>query len=302
MRGLASTCWTSASLLISRIWPIDGRLGVRTEERVLAGGAVDRGRLEQLPAVEDRLRVDARGAAAGRADLEQHVRRLRCSEALPMRPSIVPATMREPGRSFLIRTSLRLRPKTFVKYALKVEPPSILPVRSNSCWSPPARPALGRSGCANSRCLVAAGARRAAARRPCGRWAGSRRVRALARAHLGGGGGRGRLGVLGRQRELAARRPCASSCARAARGRSSRPWPGARTCRCCRRRPGTGRSGRGACSRPTRTILPSLTAITGRAAAGEDLDPAAVLGTLDHQCTVTLLARALRELLGVAPR
>ena len=32
-----------------------------------------------------------------------------------MRPSTVPATMREPGRSFLIRTSLRLRPKTFVK-------------------------------------------------------------------------------------------------------------------------------------------------------------------------------------------
>ena len=50
-------------------------LGVAAEERVLALGAVDRGGLEQLPAVEDRLRVDARGAAAGRADLEQHVRR-----------------------------------------------------------------------------------------------------------------------------------------------------------------------------------------------------------------------------------
>ena len=54
-----------------------GLLGVGAEERVLARGAVDRGRLEQLPAVEDRLRIDARGAAAGGADLEQHVRRLR---------------------------------------------------------------------------------------------------------------------------------------------------------------------------------------------------------------------------------
>ena len=51
-------------------------LGVVAEERVLALGAVDRGRLEQLPAVEDRLRIDARGAAAGGAELEQHVRRL----------------------------------------------------------------------------------------------------------------------------------------------------------------------------------------------------------------------------------
>src|SRR5829696_8712057 len=50
-----------------------GRLGVLADERVLLGGAVDRGRLEQLPAVEDRLRVDARRAAAGGPDLEQHV-------------------------------------------------------------------------------------------------------------------------------------------------------------------------------------------------------------------------------------
>src|SRR6185436_14006501 len=34
-------------------------LRVRAEERVLAGGAVDGGRLEELPAVEDRLRIDA---------------------------------------------------------------------------------------------------------------------------------------------------------------------------------------------------------------------------------------------------
>ena len=43
-------------------------------ERALALGAVDRRRLEQLPAVEDRLRVDPRRAAAGRADREVDVR------------------------------------------------------------------------------------------------------------------------------------------------------------------------------------------------------------------------------------
>ena len=42
-------------------------------ERVLALGAVDRRRLEQLPAVEDRLRVDPRRAAAGRPDREVDV-------------------------------------------------------------------------------------------------------------------------------------------------------------------------------------------------------------------------------------
>jgi hypothetical protein len=51
-----------------------GLVGVRAEERVLARGAVDGGGLQQLPAVEDRLGVDQRGALAGRADLEQHVR------------------------------------------------------------------------------------------------------------------------------------------------------------------------------------------------------------------------------------
>src|SRR5262249_33746817 len=58
-------------------------LGVRTEERVLAGRAVDRSRLEELPAVEDRLGVDARRAAAGRAALEQHVRRPRARTTAP---------------------------------------------------------------------------------------------------------------------------------------------------------------------------------------------------------------------------
>src|SRR5829696_5857789 len=57
-------------------------VGVVAVQDVAAGCAVDRGRLEQLPAVEDRLRVDRGGAAAGRADLEGDVRGL----ALGRRP------------------------------------------------------------------------------------------------------------------------------------------------------------------------------------------------------------------------
>ena len=74
MRGLASTRRCSASLLISRIWPIVGVLASAPKNGLLARRAVDRGRLEQLPAVEDRLGVDPRRAAAGGADLEEHVR------------------------------------------------------------------------------------------------------------------------------------------------------------------------------------------------------------------------------------
>ena len=43
-------------------------------ERVLAGRAVERRRLEQLPAVQNRLRVDLRRALAGRLDREVQVR------------------------------------------------------------------------------------------------------------------------------------------------------------------------------------------------------------------------------------
>ena len=74
----------------------DGRAGAL--ERVLAGGAVDRRRLEQLPAVEDRLRVDLRGAAAGGLDREVEVR-AESRRSSPTRPSTVPATTFEPSRS-----------------------------------------------------------------------------------------------------------------------------------------------------------------------------------------------------------
>ena len=51
-------------------------LAVLAVEHVLARGAVDRRGLQQLPAVEDRLRVDPRRTLARRADLEIDVRRL----------------------------------------------------------------------------------------------------------------------------------------------------------------------------------------------------------------------------------
>jgi hypothetical protein len=45
-----------------------------TEERVDPVGAVDRGRLQQLPSIEDRLGVDQRRVLAGRLDLEGQMR------------------------------------------------------------------------------------------------------------------------------------------------------------------------------------------------------------------------------------
>ena len=69
-------------------------VGARVRERVLAGGAVDRRRLQQLPAVQDRLRIDPRRARpAGR------MAKLTCGASLPVlpiRPSTVPATTCEP--------------------------------------------------------------------------------------------------------------------------------------------------------------------------------------------------------------
>src|SRR6185436_7941107 len=57
--------------------PGRGAGAVGRGERVRAVRAVDRRRLQQLPAVEDRLRVDLRGAAAGGAQRELDVRRER---------------------------------------------------------------------------------------------------------------------------------------------------------------------------------------------------------------------------------
>ena len=141
------------------------------------------------------------------------------------------------------------------------------------------------------------GALRRAGLRAAGRLGGRRRL--VARTVVAEAGAVG-LASLAGQRELAGDGLARRRALARARGRSWRPSPGARTCRCCRRRPGAGRSGRGACCSPTRTILPSLTAITGAPRRAKILIPRRCLRTLDHQCTVTLLARALRELLGVA--
>ena len=88
----------SCSLLISRIWPIVGFLAPGPKNGFDAGGAVDRGRLEQLPAVEDRLGVDLRRVLAGGLDHELHVGGgLRVAGAI--RPRIVPATTTAPALS-----------------------------------------------------------------------------------------------------------------------------------------------------------------------------------------------------------
>ena len=82
----------------------DREVRVLAVEGVLARRAVDRGRLEQLPAVEDRLRVDARRAAAGRADLEVDVRGLaldrcgRCGRGSCRRSTREPSAASSAGR------------------------------------------------------------------------------------------------------------------------------------------------------------------------------------------------------------
>ena len=130
-----------------------GRLGVGAEERVALRGAVDRGRLEQLPAVEDRLRVDPRGAAAGRADLEAHVRGV-LALVRPMRPSTVPPMTRAPLLQRLGDEVARVELDAGAETAGRVVGGLELEVAAGGR-------AFGRFGWANRRSLagIAAGAR-----------------------------------------------------------------------------------------------------------------------------------------------
>ena len=209
-----------------------------------------------------------------------------------MRPRIVPATTREPGRSRLIRTSLRLRPKTLREVALE------------------RRAAVDLAG-ALEQLLLAAGAPGARTRRVGeqallgrDRLAHDLAVRggaalgglALARLHRGGGGGRGRLGVLRRQLELT-RDLLARRRALLRRGVVLRDLRQARV------RVGVAVDVLEldeAAEALRATDAHDAAVVDGDdrgAAAGEDLDPATVLRTVDHKCTVTGLARALAELL-----
>ena len=117
-------------------------LGVLAEERVLARGAVDRGRLEQLPAVEDRLRVDARGAAAGRADLEEQVRRDalgRLADAAEDRAGDDARARLERLERDVARERPFLTPKTLLKVERKTgEAARSSPCSSRICCAPPA--------------------------------------------------------------------------------------------------------------------------------------------------------------------
>ena len=210
-----------------------------------AAGAVDGGRLQQPPAVEHRLRVDPRGAAAGGADREAHAAAARARAALPARPSTVPAVTRAPRRS---------RPRG----AGLCRPARPRPALSWLARRRPRRAAGpgGRRG-APSACATAAPAGRAWRR---GRAPAPAPARVAARGGLrprGAGSGPARRGV------VAAARPAPERACGAPRGSA---WPrrrAARTCRCCRGRPAGRRSGRAATSGRCRTMRPSLTATTG---------------------------------------
>ena len=198
MRGLATHVLDQRLLAHQQDLADRRGLGVRAEERVLAGGAVDRGRLEQLPAVEDRLRVDARGAAAGRADLEQHVRRLRAR-------GLADAAEHRAGDDARARAQL-LDPDVLAVEAEDLREVG-LEARAAVDLAGALEQLLLAAGAAGLRALrvreqALLGGGGAARRAAAGGLAGGG-LAALGRAHRGGGGGRGRLGVLGRQRELA---------------------------------------------------------------------------------------------------
>ena len=163
---------------------------------------------------------------------------------LPMRPSIVPPRTRAPLRSALGLEVARVEAERRAGELGRVAGGLELGVAAGG-----ERVRAARVG--EQALLVAA--RRSGApprrlrRRPWARLAGRRGPPARAvRARCVSLAGRVGLRSLG-QVELAADLGLASPCASSAPGRSRRPSPGARRCRCCRRRPGAGRSGRGAC-------------------------------------------------------
>ena len=250
---------TSWSLLISRTWPAVSlrRLAVAADDR--AAVAVDLRRVEQAPAVEDRLRVDARRAAAGGADLEpemrcaldvlgarrpsaRRVRRRRrsrprgSSDARPTWPRIVPPITCEPLRSGSSFTSSRVE-------RVGLREPGVVGADAGRQAAAEHR-ADGRARAVEKLCE-----RRVVAARP----PGSRRLRRRPRCRGGRPSRRGLgLRVVAVEAELVAdRAPAAAPLARhrVRRRRSSR---GGRRRSGCRRRRAGGRTCRGARSRPCR--------------------------------------------------
>ena len=235
MRWSASTRRASVSLLISMIWPIEGSLGVGAEERVLALGAVDLG--------ATRAASSRRGSASGRCA----GRRGR------------PGGSRTAGAGPCVGGLADAAERRAAEDAGALDEPlgdEVLGVQAE-------RGAGGGE-------LLAVGRRPARRRRwrarSCasgGRTGGPWRRRRPRRRRASGVGGRrprGGLGVglglvLGRRRGGQRRGACVPVSLSAflvaalrASGRSWRRCRGARTCTCCRRRPGRRRSGRGACS------------------------------------------------------
>ncbi len=174
-----------------------------------------------------------------------------------------------------------------------------MPVRSNSCWRPPrARGVLARR--VGEQALLG-GARRLRGRLDLRRarlLRGRGLLLALRRLLGRRGGGRGRGGVLGGELEL-----LGDLLGR--RRALPRRGVGLRDLRQARVRVGVAvRVLHLDEAAETLGVADAhdLAVVDGDdrgAAAGEDLDPATGLGSLDHKCTVALLARALVEALGL---
>ena len=238
--------------------PDRGRAALAAVEHVASRGAVDGGGLEQLPAVEDRLRIDQRGTAAGRADRE-----VETSGAA----GVGPAHAAEHGAADHVRALA----KAVQAHLGRVEPERPREVGVEGLESVllaelRLRHLLEAAGVAGAR-VVRVG-EEALLYRQRGHRAGARGGVAVAGGGIGlaarGGrrGGRRVLHVVVRAhdaRGAALVRRVGPRHGVEARRRSR----GASTCSGCRTRPAGPRSGPASGSRPIFLITPSFTATTG---------------------------------------
>ena len=262
----------SASLLISRIWPIDGLLGVR---RRRTGSCPRRGRSRSTRAASSR-RGSASGRSRGAPRPAGRISKSRCG-AVP-RVGLADAAEDRAGDDAgalaqrLERDVLAVEAERRAEVAGSSDAVDragaleLLRRRRRAARS-------GRVGWANRRSLAARGAGCAAASRACGvargAAAGAARAACVRRRLRGRGGGRGRRGVLA----PAARAPCAICCLRRRARLRRRVGLGDRAEVPVRVRVAVDvlqldEAAEALARRRCATIRPSLTAIDRRAACG----------------------------------
>ena len=171
----------SASLPMSRIWPIEGLLGVGAEERVLPLAS---GRSRSTRAASSR-RGSAWGRCAGRRGRPGGSRSAGAGRASacgrPRRPSMVPATTRAPFLSGLRTKSFGSRPTAADDHRVVGDqrelpsPPAAHRAAGATGWRTGAAWRARRRRGRTRRARLGRRRRRGRAARPCGRrWCGGR--------------------------------------------------------------------------------------------------------------------------------